>query len=260
MLVAALSCCVPASALAQQPFAVDDAEVTPTGWWHLEFNNELDVLHRGALPARWQNVFDAEVVFGARSRVEVGVAVPAISVVTEDDRVRSTAAGVGDTSISAKIRLSRAADARHAFAAGFSLELPSGNEDRLLGSGLVDYGVTFISQHRLDARWTLRANGGVVLAGNTQTGAIGFKERGTVLVGGGSLVAAVSDTVQLGGEVVAAWSEKAVLGGKSVVAQIGGNVVLRPGLTMDLGVGTGWLDATPQIALQAGVSIDLAGR
>ena len=102
--------------------------------------------------------------------------------------------------LAAKARLAGSADARHAFAASVSVEIPSGDRHRESGSGLVDYGITLVSQHRVGTRWTVRANGAVVLAGNTQTGVVGIKERGTVLRGGSSLVAKLGSAVQLAEE------------------------------------------------------------
>ena len=137
---------------------------------------------------------------------------------------------------------------------------PSGDRDRQLGSGLVDYGLNVITQHRFDDRLVARLNGGLVLAGNTQTGAAGIKERGTVITGGASLVRQFGTFGLLGGEVTFAWSEKATLAGSLVGTQVGGNVRLRDGWTLDLSVGTGWFDASPRLSAQVGLSIDPAMR
>ena len=132
------------------------------------------------------------------------------------------------------------------------------NAARNLGSGLVDYGVTAISQHRLDGRWTLRLNAEQVLAGNTTTGLVGITQRGAVLIGGSSLIAQVGARLQVGGEFAIAWSQKATLAGSLATAQIGGNVLLRDGCTLDFSAGTGWFDSSPHTSLQVGLSIDLS--
>lgn len=245
------------SARAQQPFVIDDAEVTAPRHWHVELSNQFDVLRRVARPARWQTVFEAEVDVGVAPRVELAVLVPVIGLMSTFPDGRRLAAGIGDTSFGAKARFTNDGNARHALAGSVTLEIPSGDRDRELGSGLVDYGMNLISQHRLNARWTARLNGGLVLAGNTLSGAVGIKERGTVVTGGGSLVTQATPRVQLGAEVAIAWSEKATLGGLSVGAQVGGNVRLREGCTLDVGLSTGWLDASPRVGVQVGLSIDL---
>ncbi len=258
---AAAACLLwPIAAHAQQPFVVDDAEVTAPRIWHVELSTQVDLLRSTARPALWQTTTDVELDVGVAPRVELAVLVPLIGLVSETPDGRRLAAGIGDTSFGAKMRFTKSPDARHAFAGSVSIEVPSGDRQRELGSGLVDYGVNLISQHRLDSRWTARLNGGLVLAGNTQTGAVGIKERGTVIIGGGSLVAQATQRVHLGGEMTIGWSEKASLGGSYVSAQLGGNVVLQEGCTLDLALSTGWFDVSPRVGVQAGLSIDLNGR
>jgi hypothetical protein len=249
----------PLAAGAQQPFVVDDVEVTAPGIWHVELSNQLDLLRPAARPVRWQTAFDAELNVGVAPRIELAVLVPVIGLVS-DAASQPLTAGVGDASLGAKMRFTASADARHAFAGSLTLELPTGDRDRELGSGLVDYGLNVMSQHRIDARWTARFNGGVVLAGNTLTGAVGIKERGTIITGGGSLVAQAAPRVQLGAEVTMAWSQKATLSGSSVGVQFGGNIAVGQRATLDVGVGTGWTDASPNVGFQAGLSFDLNQR
>jgi hypothetical protein len=47
---------MPAPAVAQQPFVVDDAGVASRGLWHMAISNQADILRTAARPARWQNV------------------------------------------------------------------------------------------------------------------------------------------------------------------------------------------------------------
>ena len=53
---------VPATALAQQPFAIDDADVTDKGKFHLQISNEFDILQRAAYPTLRQNTDRKSVV------------------------------------------------------------------------------------------------------------------------------------------------------------------------------------------------------
>lgn len=256
-MMAGLGAALPAAA--QQPFVVDDAEVTPPGRWHVEIASQLDGLRAAARPVRRQNAVEVEIVRGVVPRLELAAALPIVSLFGGAGGGWDDTSGVGDASLGAKLRLTRDPAARHAVAVNATLELPSGDRDRNLGSGLVDYGVMLGSQHRLGGRWTARINAGVVLAGNTQTGVVGIRERGTVVNGGGSLVALAGRFV-LGGEFTAAWSQKAVLGNSFASAQIGGNVRLTDGCTLDLGLGTGWFDTSPRWSVQLGLSADLGSR
>ena len=97
-----------------------------------------------------------------------------------------------------------------------------------------------------------------MLAGNTTTGLVGIKQRGAVLAGGSSLIAQAGARLQIGAEFAIAWSQKATLAGSLATSQIGGNLLLRDGCTLDFGVGTGWLDSSPHTSLQVGLSIDVS--
>lgn len=250
---------VPAATWAQQPFAVDDAEVTPAGTWRLEISTQVDGLRGAVRPIRVQNALDIEVAAGLGAGVELSVVAPLITLLSRHGDAWHETSGLGDASLGAKVRLTADPAAVHSLAAALAVELPSGDRDRQLGTGLVDYGLALVSQHRLDRRWTLRLNGGAVLAGNTRTGVVGIGDRGTVLSGGGSLVARWAGG-QLGGELLAAWSQKAAVGATLATAQIGGNWPIAGGATFDIGIGTGWGPSSPRWSLQLGVTADLTRR
>lgn len=242
---------------AQQPFLVDDAEVASPRLWHLEVSSQVDLLRPAARPMRWQNVLEWEVNYGVGARLEVAALLPVVSLVSDAAGGRSAVHGPGDSMLAAKWRITRDPNAAHAMALSAMLEIPSGSRARGLGTGLVDYGLNLVSQHRVHSRATVRVNGGALLAGNTQSGAVGIRERGTVITSGASLVCALTRAVQAGGELTLAWSQKATLGGSAVGWQVGTNIAVRDGTTLDASVLGGWLDASPRFGVQVGMSIDL---
>lgn len=255
-LCASLSAGLARPAWAQQPFVVDDADVTAPGIWHLEVSSQVDGLRRSARPARWQHALEWELDLGVTDRLEVGAVVPVISLVSDGAGGRVAAHGLGDSTLAAKYRFTRDAAARTSVAASVSLEMPTGSRARQLGSGLVDYGINGVVQRRLHPRAMGRVNGGMVLAGNTQVGALGIKVRGPVLTAGASMVAAASPRLQVGGELTGAWSQKATLAGSTLGWQVGANLALRDGVTLDASVLGGWLAASPRLGAQVGTSID----
>ena len=110
-----LTCLLGTPAFAQQPFVVDDAEVTPRRAWQLEMNLEWDKLRLSARPNLSQTVFDAELGYGLAPRLEVSVDVPVIGLAQSRpvDRGRAETGdvtGIGDMAIAAKYRLTRDAD------------------------------------------------------------------------------------------------------------------------------------------------------
>ena len=171
---------------------------------------------------------------------------------------RQTAVGIGDTSVALKLRFTRNSQAAHAFAGSVSVEFPTGSRRRSLGSGLVDYGVNIISQHRLSDAAIVRMNGGAILAGNTQTGALGIKDRGSIVTAGASVVVSLSSRLQMGAESTVFYSRKAALGGSYVGWQVGSNFKVHEGTTIDAGILSGWFDGSPRLGVQLGASIDLS--
>jgi len=135
--------------------------------------------------------------------------------------------------------------------------LPTGPHRLGLGSSLTDVATNVVCQRHLNSRWTVRANAGVVFAGNTQTGLLGLRERGTMVTSGASLTATPASRLLLGAEVTGIWSGKESIGDSYVQWQFGGNVLLRQGLTLDLGVLGGHSDASPVVGIQIGCSLAL---
>ena len=62
-----------ATTAAQQPFITDDAGATEKGHFHFQFSNQLDLLHRDALPATRQNTAVVELEYGLLDGLKIGV-------------------------------------------------------------------------------------------------------------------------------------------------------------------------------------------
>jgi outer membrane putative beta-barrel porin/alpha-amylase len=252
--VACASALPPSPAAAQQPFVSDDAGVSDKGIWHVELSNQVDRLRASARPLIWQNLFESEVNLGLPGRLEASVIVPLLTL--NAGEARRSVGGFGDSAVGLKVRFTRDPFARHAFAGSLTVEFPTGDRARELGSGLIDYKLNAISQHRLGRGWALVLNGGVLLAGDSSTGALGIRDRGTILTAAASL-RTVRGRVHVGGEVTGAWSEAAVVAGSVIAVQTGANVWLARGCTLDVGGGTGWFEGSSRATFQVGLSVDL---
>src|SRR5690349_9447464 len=68
------------TAHAQQPFYTDDADVTEYKHFHIQFNNEFDVLQRFDYPSLTQNTSALEVGYGLAKNLEVSVNGPLIGI------------------------------------------------------------------------------------------------------------------------------------------------------------------------------------
>jgi hypothetical protein len=248
---------LPLTARAQQPFVTDDADTTPRGKLHFEFSNEFDFLQRSAFPARRQNTADFEFDYGLLDNLEVGVESPLITIVNARGTAR-TAFGIGDTNLSLKYNFlkEREGSRRPALAASLNVEFPTGDAARALGSGLVDVNVNGILQKSLTTKTKLRANGGIVFAGNATTGVVGIKTRGRVFTGAASLVRQFTPKLDLGAEVFGALTRNFDLSRGQLQFQAGGNYAVRPNLSFDFGITAGRFAASPRLGIQLGLSYD----
>lgn len=246
------------SVLPQQPFVTDDADVTPKGRFHFEFSNEFDLLQRDSFPSLKQNTADIELDYGLFEGLEIGIAVPFLTIFNDAGTTPRRVAGIGDSNISVKYNFLKEKENSRvpAMAVAFNFELPTGDAERQLGSGLADVYINGILQKSLSTRTKLRLNGGLLFSGNATTGALGIKSRETVLTAGGSLVRQFSPKLQLGVELTGAVTKEAQLGKGQLQTLFGGNYQVNQKLSFDFAILGGKYAASPRAGIQLGVSID----
>jgi hypothetical protein len=242
----------------QQPFETDDADTTPKHHFHFEFSNEFDVLQTSAFPNLKQNTADFELDYGVLDNLEVGIEVPLLTLLNAQGTGPLRPHGIGDTNVSVKYNFLKEREhaRRPALSLAFNIELPTGDPNRQLGSGLADFFGNGVIQKTLTKRTTLRLNGGILFSGNETTGVIGIKTRGTVFTGGGSLVKQFSPKLDLGFEVTGAVTKAFQLGKGQLQTQVGGNYLIKRNMTFDFGVVVGKFAASPRAGLQLGFSMD----
>lgn len=243
---------------AQQPFITDDADTTPKRKFHFEFSNEFDWLQRSAAPALRQNTADFEIAYGLFEDVEISVAAPLVTIFNARETVPRRLSGIGDISASLKYNFLKESEKsrRPAIAVTVNLELPTGDTRRQLGSGLTDVFINGIVQRSLTTKTKLRINSGILFSGNTTTGAIGIRSRGTVFTSSGSVVRQFAPKLQLGGELAGAFARNAQLGKGQLQAMFGGNYQFRTNVSFDFGLVAGKYDGSPRAGIQLGLSID----
>lgn len=253
-----LGLCLTAQAHGQQPFYTDDTDVTPRRKFHFEFSNEFDILQRSAFPSLRQNTASFELNYGLFAGVELGIEAPLLTIFNDRSSGPPRVTGIGDTNFAVKYNFHKERDESGwpALTVNINFEIPTGDVDRQLGSGLADVWLNFIAQKSLTERTILRVNQGLLFSGNTATGVIGIRTRGLVYTGGFSLVRKFTSRLQLGAEMTGALARNSDLGKGQLQFLAGGNYELKPGLTFDFGVLGGRFTASPRVGLQLGVSID----
>jgi len=254
----ALFISVSAAVQAQQPFVTDDADVTPKGRFHFEFSNEFDLLQRSSFPNLKQNTADFELDYGLFEGVEIGVAAPLLTIFNAAGTSPKTVTGIGDMNLSVKYNFRREEENSRvpALTLAFNFELPTGDTERQLGSGLADFYVNGIVQKSLNSATKLRLNGGILFSGNATTGVLGIKSRGTVYTAGGSLVRQFTPKLQLGVELTGAMTKEFQLGKGQLQTLVGGNYLVKDNLSFDFAILGGKYAASPRAGVQLGISVD----
>lgn len=240
---------------AQQPFYTDDADVTEHRRFHLEISNQHSWLQRAAIPATKQNTTVFQLNYGLTPNVEIGMDGPLIFLYQQQTPVIY---GKGDFNLTLKIRLKpeRANSRFPAVTLSCAVETPTGNTHKQLGSGIADYGCNSVLQ-KLAGPWTVRANNGLVLSGNTLTGVIGLRAQGLVYLGGVSVTRELHPRLLLGAEVNGSAARQATILGKATLqTQFGGKLKLDEALAIDFGILRGWFSGAPKTGLQIGFSKD----
>lgn len=167
---------------AQQPFFNDNADVAEYHRWHVETNNEYDILAHSSYPALGQDTQTIKFSYGAFGNCELGMDLPLIAIFNAQQSGLGTPIGLGDTDYSIKYNFlkDKSGSKRPAITTSLNIEPPTGNSKLKLGSGLIDYYLNSTFQKTLSPKNTLRVNAGATFAGNTATGVVGITTRGTV--------------------------------------------------------------------------------
>jgi hypothetical protein len=243
---------------AQQPFITDDTDVTPRRIFHVELSNQFDRLQRTSFPNLRQNIAEFELDYGLFEGIEIGIAAPVITIIRAPATSPRRVFGPGDTSLLVKYNFHREREGSWlpALTVNLSVELPTGDIDRQLGSGQIDVWLNGIAQKSLSNKTTLRLNGGIFFVGDLAAGAIGLRTRGRVLTGGASVVREFTPKLQLGAEVTGARSPQFNLSRGQLQMMIGGNYALKSGLSIDFGLIAGFRPASPRYGAQIGISFD----
>lgn len=254
--VAALALVCPAAA--QQPFFNDNADVADYHRWHFETNNEYDVLPFSSRPSVHQDTQTIKFSYGAFKNCEVGMDFPLITIFNAQQSGLGNPFGLGDTDYSIKYNFHQEhADSKWpAISASLNIEPPTGDASKQLGSGLIDYYLNGIVQKTLSPKTIWHVNLGATFAGNTLTGVVGIKTRGTIFTGGTNLVHQFTEKLDLGIEMYGGYTANFALGRGELQEQIGGNYALRDKLSLDFGIVAGQAVGSPHYGFILGFAKD----
>ena len=240
-------------AAAQAPFVTDDVGVTPARAWHVELFLSRADLQPTDLPAKAQTTFVATAAYGIGGRLELGLDAPWISI---DQAGAETIAGVGDLNVSAKLHLrDYQGGILPGAAISAAIETPTGDDEKGLGSGVTDYGVTLIGEWLFGGATALRANLGVLFAGNNLTGTVGIRSDSEIITSGLSLTRTIDPRWDIGIETGYVEGRSSASDDKELFSQLGARYARNEHLTFAGGVSRGWYVA-PEWTVQVGLIWD----
>ena len=246
-----------ASCCGQMPFYTDDSGVTEQRMLHCEFYNEYDGLQSSQYPNLAQNTANLKFNYGLPHHLEVDVDVPYINIARAPGSHTST--GVGDTNFGIKWQILDSPERSHrpALAASFYSEIPTGNVQQQLGSGISDYWLNMIAQEPLTPKTRITANFGFLFTGNTSTGVIGVQTtRGHVYTAGLSALHDMTSRLTLGIEAYGGLADSSGLVSDQLQFLGGGSYRLRKGLSATFAMLGGKYEASPHLGGQVGLAVD----
>jgi len=252
----ALLLCLAKPIAGQLPFYTDDPVVTAPGKWHFEFFNEYDVLQL-QFPNIRQNTANGKLNYGLSHNLELDVDYPYLGIFRAAGNPNSV--GGGDLDFGVKWEFHKeSADCRFpALGASLYIEFPTGDRKQQLGSGRHDYWLNGIAQKSFSDKTRINLNLGYLFAGNTSTGVLGIEStRGHVYTGGLSILHNFNARLTLGAEIYGAYTENGNLGKSQLQALIGGQYLVRKGLTLTFATLGGKYEASPRVGFQAGFAVD----
>lgn len=247
------------SGSAQTPFVTDDADVTDKGKLHFEVINEYDVLQPALNPNLRQDAAISRFTYGIAKHVEIGVDVPIVAIFNASGTVPQRAFGFSDVGLHVKVKFNEEKEGSRlpSFAAAFSIRFPTGNAANSLGSGITNYQLYGVAQKSITKKVKIRANAGMLFAGNTVFGALGVRSAsGKLFSGGISVVKQFNEKLKLGTELVGVASSSFQLSKGQLQSTFGGNYNLKKNLALDFGFIIGRFPASPRVGLLMGFSYD----
>jgi hypothetical protein len=239
-LVAATLALVAPSAFAGRPLSTSDAGTVDKGTVEVEIGTEYD---SGQVVSK-SIAAELAVTYGLIENVEVGACTGGI-VYGKDGCDDIT--GLADSALGAKWRFFSNEDKGLSAAVCAEVVLPTGDVSKGLGGDEYDWAGTLIGSYVYSPEWAFHVNAGYawVMTEDDVCSYSAAAER------------VVNDSVTLVAEVVHDQSPYGVKDDKSTHVLVGGTIGVTDSMTIDLGVGAGLDNRTPDVIGKAGLTLAL---
>jgi hypothetical protein len=238
------------SAQAGRPLGTDDAYPVEPGDIEIEvgadYHDGEDMHHVD---------FPASLTFGLLDRLEVGVGFGGQLENRKEVVGRDTVTGIGDLEIGLKAHVLDADVALVDQAIALAVKFPTANEDKGLGSGELDYDLTWIASRSITDRLNAHVNLGYTWFGDTRS-----EDFSDVIHGGVAAGYLLTETLEGVAEILFECPVENGGGESAAGVNIGLRWMANEALTIDLAIGTGFTDEWPDLTAGVGMTWLIAGR
>jgi len=250
-LLCALLCFSATPVFAQQPYSTEEADVARPRSVKLSIGAEFDALQPEDTDHDRQTTVLTRVSYGVHDKLEIDASAPVIYL---QNTAEPNAGGYGDTQAGIKYQIREDVHGP-ALALAFSVQAPTGDAERDIGSGVTMTWINAIVGHTIADKTKMAVNAGFMPSGNPSIGALGINaHRGKIVTFGGMVTREVNDKLKLGGEINGAVTATGDAQHQLHVVG-GGNYELRRGTTIDAGVVVGHFTRTPRFGVLVGVTL-----
>jgi len=220
--------CVPSLVYSARPLSVDDAGTVDLGIYETEvgIGYEQDKEENGEFE------FSLTIKHGLTERMDLGVSLPHVMTSPKDGNDEK---GMGDAELVAKFNLVKERDRTPGFSATFGIIMDTGEENKGIGSGEIDYNFNSILSKELQF---------ITLHGN-----LGYTARAKTASFGIALEYPVDERLNLVTELIGENKSYSPMEGL-----IGANFSARENLTLDFGIGTGLNDYGSRLNVTGGLT------
>lgn len=220
---------IPSLVYSARPLSVDDAGTVDSGI----YETEVGIGYLQDKEGNGETEISLSIKQGLTERMDLGVSLPYVMVSPKGENIKS---GMGDAELIAKFNLVKEGDKTPGFSVTFGITMDTGEENKGIGSGEIDYNFNSILSKELQF---------ITLHGN-----LGYTAKAKTASFDIALEYPIDERINLVAELTGENKSDSPIEGL-----IGTNFSARENLTLDFGIGTGLNDYSSRLNVTGGLTL-----
>jgi len=230
---------IPSISYAARPLSTDDAGVVE------ERHMEIEVGYEYVKQTDKENNLSLVLKYGIFEKLDLGVEIPYKFIgFSESDNVD----GVGDILLTAKYNFTDETDSLPAFTLSYSVKTETGDNDKSLGSGEIDYSLNGIFTKEI-AKFTTHANLGYTFAGEPEGESLDDIFSYSLAV-----EYPINESLNIVGEITGETTFDGNFDDNPFIGLIGFNYAMNERMCFDFGLGLQISEASPDYQITTGLT------